>query len=156
MYADGEDLIEDFEKKIELLKYQYDLILIDTYVEEQMKWNARLAQIADCIIFVVGSSYFENLKAQQLWEKNRFLLDRKKTKLLFNRYSKYSLYKTRLLQNFHNFEVLGFVPERKYYAQNINLSHPNHYGGILEKREYKKIVNRIFHPEKMSEGERLK
>lgn len=156
MYTNGIDLIDDMERKIEVLKYQYDLILIDTYAEEQMNWNARLSQLVDLTIFVVDSSYFGNIKAQQLWEKNKFVLDRKKTKIVFNRYSKYNLYKTRLLQNFSNFPILGFISERKCYAKNINLSHQERYGGIFEKREYQKILNRIFHPEKMSETEWVK
>lgn len=76
--VNGQDIIEDIEQKIELLKYQYDLIIIDTFVEMKMNWNARLSQLADTTIFIVESSYFGNIKARQLWEENKFLLDRKK------------------------------------------------------------------------------
>jgi len=151
--VNGQDIIEDIEQKIELLKYQYDLIIIDTFVEMKMNWNARLSQLADTTIFIVESSYFGNIKARQLWEENKFLLDRKKTKLLFNHYSKYNLYKTRLMQNFGGFPILGFISERKWYAQNMNRSHLEQYGGLLEKREYATILDRILHPEKMTENE---
>lgn len=152
-YANGKDLGEDIEQKMELLKYQYDLIIIDTYMEEKMQWNARLSALSDITILVAESSYFGNIKARELWEKNKFVLDQKKTKILFNRYSKNSLYKTRLISNFSGIPILGFISERKCYAQNINLSHQEHYGGFFERREYKKILNRIFHPEKMNENE---
>lgn len=153
MSVNGQDIIKDIEQKIELLKYQYDLIIIDTFVEMKMNWNARLSQLADTTIFIVESSYFGNIKARQLWEKNKSLLDHKKTKLLFNHYSKYNLYKARLIQNFWGFPILGFISERKWYAQNINRSHREQYGGLLQKKEYAKILDRILHPEKMTEGE---
>ena len=37
--VNGQDIIEDIEQKIELLKYQYDLIIIDTFVEMKMNWK---------------------------------------------------------------------------------------------------------------------
>jgi len=153
MYVSGEDLGDNIEQEMELLKYQYDLIIIDTFMEEKMEWNARLSKLSDITLFVIEASYFGNIKAKLLWDRNRFALEPKKVKVVFNRYSKYNLYKTRLMQNFPDFSILGFISERKCYAKNINLSHPKRYGGWFEKKEYLPIMNRIFHPEKMSEEE---
>ena len=150
--CDGEEIIQNFEVKIESLKQKYDFILIDTNTEDPLKINSELSRVSDLTIFVVESSFSGNLKGIDFFIKNEGLIDWKKTKILFNRFSKYSLTRINLIKNFRDFSILGILRDTKNYAQNMNFRYRKHFGGFQEWKEYQKIIKRIKFPERMSEG----
>jgi len=151
--SEGMGYYKNIKDNLDKLRNKYDLIVIDTNTDNVMKINKELSENIDLNVFVIESTYLGCVKAKDFFYRKRNIFDFKKTKVLFNNFSKHSMSVAKMIASFSEFTVLGVLRKRKIYEKNINYLYQENHKGIRLRLEYRTIYNRIFYSEKMSEIE---
>ena len=127
-------LINDFKK-------DYEIILIDTSSEINLKFTKAIFKSVDKIIFLIEGNLMEIKKSKSLLEVyiNDWEIDTYKFNLLINKVNKFSIATELIRDVFENIRVIGEVDFRSEYTSYIN----NSLKGYINTKQYVNIIKKI-------------
>ena len=99
----------NLEKTIENLKYDYDIILIDTTSNHNNKYLSRILNMSDEIVFLAVPTKCEFMKAFKLFQvfTKDFKIDKNKMTLILNKTTNFEVDECVYRENLGNLEVKG-------------------------------------------------
>ena len=123
------------------LKKEYQIILIDTSSEINLKFTKLIFRNVDKIIFLIEGNLLELNKSKSLLEVyiNDWEIDSYKFNLLINKVNKFSIEKEIIKEIFENTKILGEINFKKEYTGYIN----NCLKGFVNTRQYNNIIKKI-------------
>lgn len=144
------DLIFDSNNKITFekvstlinnLKKDYEIILIDTSSEINLKFTKAVLKNVDKIIFLIEGNLLELKKAKTLLEIyiNDWEISPHKFNLLINKVNKFSIEKELIREIFENIRIIGEITFKSEYTNYIN----NCLKGYINTKQYMDIVKKI-------------
>lgn len=133
----------DIKKEISFIKRNYDYIIIDNNMENNVNILKSIFEISTTNILIVEPNISELKETQEILELcvNKLNLKKEKIKIIFNKINKNSINKKILSKLFYDFKVLGEIK----YNKNYNLFFNSNLKIIDKKtkKEYKKIIKNI-------------
>ena len=128
-------------KLINDLKKDYQIILIDTSSEINLKFTKLIFKNVDKIIFLVEGNLLELNKSKSLLEIyiNDWEIDLYKFNILINKVNKFSIEKEIIKEIFENIKILGEIDFKSEYTNYIN----NSLRGFINTKKYNSIIKRI-------------
>lgn len=136
-----------FERIINKLQNQYELILVDTSSECFLDNNKYIMKISNQIIFLVEANLVQIQKSKNLLDiyLERWKIDKDKIKIIVNKNNKNSIDIKLLKKIFYEAEIIGKISLDDRYTYLIN--HECKYNFIVDKKikkDYEKINNEIL------------
>ena len=109
-------------EKVQLIKDEYDFIIIDTSIIEFPEYIKSLAQISNNVIVISGANLLEIRKTNQILNmcKTKWCLKEKKIKIVINKYTKLSIDEDVLKIIFKKYQVVGMINASESYDLAIN------------------------------------
>ncbi len=147
---DEKDIIDKINLLIIKNRKNYDYIFIDTnsydsYLIDNMEKRYEIINNSDCILFISGCNLLEINKSVNLLDNyiNKLNIKENKLKIIFNKFSKFSI-NIKLLKNiFNEIEIIGYLKDDEKYNCLINKNNKNFNRLKKIRNEYLKIVNLI-------------
>lgn len=123
------------------LKKEYQIILIDTSSEINLKFTKLIFKNVDKIIFLIEGNLLELNKSKNLLEVyiNDWEIDPYKFNLLINKVNKFSIEKEIIKEVFENTKILGEINFKNEYTGYIN----NCLKGYVNTKQYNNIIKKI-------------
>ena len=147
---DEKDIIDKINLLIIKNRKNYDYIFIDTnpydsYFIDNMKKRYEIINNSDYILFISGCNLLEINKSVNLLENyiNKLNIKENKLKIIFNKYSKFSINIKLLKKFFNEIEIIGYLKDDEKYNCLINKNNKNFNRLKKIRNEYLKIVNLI-------------
>ncbi len=127
---------------LNMLKRDYDFIVIDTSSRIDLKYVKLILTNGDKIIFLVEPNILELKKTNNLLEVyiNDFNIDVDKIKIVFNKVNKYQIAESILEEFFSEFEIIGKIEYEEKYNLFINRKLNNFVNSSGYEKIYKKIL----------------
>lgn len=143
---DGKIFVENekFNKeKFERFNANYDRIYIENYFENDSETEQEILKISDKIIFLSQTNLLEISKSKKILERyiSRYLIEKEKIYILFNKYNKYSIDENLLKKIFFEFNSIGKIKFNNKY--NLLLNGQVFMSIKKLRKEYFKIYKKI-------------
>lgn len=143
---DGKIFLESgkFNKeKFEKINANYDRIYIENYFENDNEIEQEILKISNEIIFLSQPNLLEISKSKKILERyiNRYLIEKEKINILFNKYNKYSIDENLLKKIFFEFDFIGKIKFNNKY--NLLLNGQAFLNLKKIKKEYFKIYKKL-------------
>ena len=143
---DGKIFVESgkFNKeKFEKINANYDRIYIENYFENDNEIEQEILKISNEIIFLSQPNLLEISKSKKILERyiNRYLIEKEKINILFNKYNKYSIDENLLKKIFFEFNFIGKIKFNNKY--NLLLNGQAFFNLKKLKKEYFKIYKKL-------------
>lgn len=140
-------------EKIEKLKDNYDLIIIDLSPYNCAKNLIDLFNLSDFNLFLSDTNFLEITKSINILNMfiNKYKINKNKFNILFNKYNLKSINYQLLEKIFSEFKVVGYLKFNKNYNKLINKNKKNFGGEKKIRNEYLDINKKI--KIKLIEGE---
>lgn len=143
---DGKIFLESgkFNKeKFEKINANYDRIYIENYFENDNEIEQEILKISNEIIFLSQPNLLEISKSKKILERyiNRYLIEKEKINILFNKYNKYSIDENLLKKIFFEFDFIGKIKFNNKY--NLLLNGQAFFNLKKIKKEYFKIYKKL-------------
>ena len=143
---DGKIFVESgkFNKeKFEKINANYDRIYIENYFENDNEIEQEILKISNEIIFLSQPNLLEISKSKKILERyiNRYLIEKEKINILFNKYNKYSIDENLLKKIFFEFDFIGKIKFNNKY--NLLLNGQAFFNLKKIKKEYFKIYKKL-------------
>ena len=120
----------------QLLKKEYDLILIDIGVNNNFKINKILYENSDINLLLLEANLIGIIKLKNFLEKNKF----NNFKLIINKNDNFCIDK-KILNNIFNFDIIGHLNYRRIYNKFLN---KNYRSIKIEfNKEFKLLCNKL-------------
>ena len=134
------------EEKIEKLKNNYDLIIIDLNPYNCDKNLIDLFNFSDFNLFVSDTNFLEISKSINLLNIfiNKYKINKNKFSILFNKYNLKSINYKLLEKIFSEFKIVGYLKFNNNYNKLINKNKKNFGGEKKIRKEYLYIKNKIL------------
>lgn len=129
---------------LNILKKEYELIIIDTSSECFYKYNKKIVENTDKSIFLIEpniSEIHKSINLLKIYIEN-WKIEKNKISILFNKYNNYSIDYAILKNIFSEFNILGKIDLNDKYTEMINKNKIELNKKI--KNEYLKINNKIM------------
>ncbi len=138
--------IKEINELFENIKYKYDLIIIDTSSNININYTKLILQKADIILFLTEGNLVEIKKSINMLDFfiNEWHIENNKINIVFNKYNKNSIDEKILKHIFIDFNILGKINYNCNYSLMINRNMQNYFMQFKEKKQYKKIVEKII------------
>ena len=122
---DGKIFVENekFNKeKFERFNANYDRIYIENYFENDSETEQEILKISDKINFLSQTNLLEISKSKKILERymSRYLIEKEKIYILFNKYNKYSIDENLLKKIFFEFNSIGKIKFNNKYNLLLN------------------------------------
>ena len=132
-------------EKIEKLKNNYDLIIIDLSPYNCVKNLIDLFNFSDFNLFLSDTNFLEISKTINLLNIfiNKYKINKNKFSILFNKYNLKSINYQLLEKIFSEFKVVGYLKFNKNYNKLINKNKKNFGGEKKIRKEYLYINKKI-------------
>lgn len=147
---DEKDIIDKINLLIIKNRKNYDYIFIDTnsydsYLIDNMEKRYEIINNSDYILFISGCNLLEINKSVNLLDNyiNKLNIKENKLKIIFNKYSKFSINIKLLKKFFNEIEIIGYLKDDEKYNCLINKNNKNFNRLKKIRNEYLKIVNLI-------------
>lgn len=133
--------IEKVNTIINDLKKDYEIILIDTSSEINLKFTKAALKNADKIIFLTEGNLLELKKSKNLLEVyiNDWEISPYKFNILMNKINKFSIEKEIIKDIFENMRIIGEINFKNEYTSYIN----NCLKGYINTKQYLNIIKKI-------------
>lgn len=143
---DGKIFVESgkFNKeKFEKINANYDRIYIENYFENDNEIEQEILKISNEIIFLSQTNLLEISKSKKILERyiNRYLIEKEKINILFNKYNKYSIDEKLLKKIFFEFNFIEKIKFNNKY--NLLLNGQAFFNLKKIKKEYFKIYKKL-------------
>lgn len=143
---DGKIFVESgkFNKeKFEKINANYERIYIENYFENDNEIEQEILKISNEIIFLSQPNLLEISKSKKILERyiNRYLIEKEKINILFNKYNKYSIDENLLKKIFFEFNFIGKIKFNNKY--NLLLNGQVFMSIKKLRKEYFKIYKKI-------------
>ena len=143
---DGKIFVENekFNKeKFEKINANYERIYIENYFENDNEIEQEILKISNEIIFLSQPNLLEISKSKKILERyiNRYLIEKEKIYILFNKYNKYSIDENLLKKIFFEFNSIGKIKFNNKY--NLLLNGQVFMSIKKLRKEYFKIYKKI-------------
>lgn len=143
---DGKIFVESgkFNKeKFEKINANYERIYIENYFENDNEIEQEILKISNEIIFLSQPNLLEISKSKKILERyiNRYLIEKEKINILFNKYNKYSIDENLLKKIFFEFNSIGKIKFNNKY--NLLLNGQVFMSIKKLRKEYFKIYKKI-------------
>lgn len=143
---DGKIFVESgkFNKeKFEKINANYERIYIENYFENDNEIEQEILKISNEIIFLSQPNLLEISKSKKILERyiNRYLIEKEKIYILFNKYNKYSIDENLLKKIFFEFNSIGKIKFNNKY--NLLLNGQVFMSIKKLRKEYFKIYKKI-------------
>ena len=143
---DGKIFLESgkFNKeKFEKINANYDRIYIENYFENDNEIEQEILKISNEIIFLSQPNLLEISKSKKILERyiNRYLIEKEKINILFNKYNNYSIDENLLKKIFFEFDFIGKIKFNNKY--NLLLNGQAFLNLKKIKKEYFKIYKKL-------------
>ena len=132
-------------EKIEILKNNYDLIIIDLSPDNCAKNLIDLFDLSNFNLFLSDTNFLEISKSINVLNIfiNKYKINKNKFNILFNKYNLKSINNKLLEKVFSEFKILGYLRFNKNYNILINKNKKNFGGEKKIRKEYLYIKNKI-------------
>ena len=126
---------------LNILKNEYDFIIIDTSSRIEFKYVKLVLSTVDKIIFLIEPNILEIQKSKNLLDVfiREWEIDVDKIKIVFNKTNKYEIAKSILEEIFSEIEIIGNIEYEEKYSLFIN----KNSNCFLENNEYENIYQKI-------------
>lgn len=138
--------IEKIKNEINKLLLNYDLIIIDTSSENAIEINKELINLSNKCFFLTEANLLEVSKSKKILEKyiNKWKINSKKIKIIFNKYNIFSINKILLKNIYSDFNIAGYIKYDKKINYYININ----FKGFIINKYYKNKIKKIFFKER--------
>ena len=143
---DGKIFVESgkFNKdKFKKFHANYDSSYIENYFENDNEVEQEILKISNKIIFLSQTNLLEISKSKKILERyiNRYLIEKERINILFNKYNKYSIDENLLKKIFFEFNIIGKIKFNNKY--NLLLNGQVFINLKRIKKEYFKIYKKL-------------
>jgi len=135
-----EELLK-IKKILNILKKEYDFIIIDTSSRLEFKYVKLVLSSAEKIIFLIEPNVLEIQKSKNMLDVfiRDWNIEIDKIKIVFNKTNMYQIAESILEEIYYDFEVLGKIE----YEQKYNLFINKNTKCFLENKEYENIYQKM-------------
>lgn len=130
-------------EKFEIFNANYDRIYIENYFENDNEVEEEILKISNKIIFLSQTNLLEISKSKKILERyiNRYLIEKEKIYILFNKYNKYSIDEKLLKKIFFEINFIEKINFNNKYNLLLNGQAFVNFKKI--KKEYFKIYKKL-------------